>query len=150
MHRCAAYKGWSKPVAAQHLAEKAETVRDDVRALFIKDVLPDLRERIQSTVPDEKQQEPGYWDSIEKDISDSIEEAAGNDFRVNLAHPAVSYTEEEIQAEAPKTENAVQAHPKIVRSCSRRTHSTPRGTRRIFKLLGQRIKYSLFMRNPKP
>lgn len=97
IERCAAYRGWIRSQAAEHVAEQAKVFWEDVRNLFIKDVFPELRGKILYSVEPEKAREPGFWDTLTKGISGAIDQT-GSLLDSFIVRPAVAGTRGVVKA----------------------------------------------------
>lgn len=71
--RCAAYRHWEKNEAAESLAAQSRDFLRDVRNIFTKDVLPDIKNRILSESPETAVQEPGFWERVQNGITTAID-----------------------------------------------------------------------------
>jgi uncharacterized membrane protein YcjF (UPF0283 family) len=117
MERCAAYRGWNRDAAVRSLAGQTRGFLEDVRDIFITDVFPDLKNRILSCVPEEKTREPGFWDTLSRDITSSVDATS-------------------------RTVGSIVLSPAEARTTSRQVRRAPRGTAQALRTFGQRIKYS--------
>jgi len=138
--RCAAYRGWNKEEAAETLATQTRAFLVDVRDIFVRDVFPNLRNRIRSEVPDERVQEPGFWDRVAKGITTSVDKTAGAVGNL-IVRPAVAGTRGVARAgsrvfgsDGGERERSDKRH--------RRKHRRRRSLLpRLFSTIGQRLKY---------
>jgi uncharacterized membrane protein YcjF (UPF0283 family) len=140
--RCAAFRGWSREEAADTLASQTKAFLVDVKDIFTRDVLPDLKGRIRTEVPVERAEQPGFWDTISNGITSAVDSTAGA-LGTLVVKPAVAGTKGMMQAGAAvsrtmarreNTSSENQGHRR--RRKRRRSRSRPFGT------LGQRIKYA--------
>lgn len=127
MLRCEAYRGWEKQEAAMTLASRTGRFFSDVKDMFIKDVVPEVKGRLFASVPDEKTEDPGFWDRLTEGITQSVDRVADT-FDTFIIQPV-----------GAGSRGLVRASSGILRG--------GRGRRRsrtgLFGTLGQRIKYTI-------
>lgn len=140
--RCAAFRGWSKDEAADSLASQTKAFLKDVRDIFTRDVLPDLRGRIRSELPGEKIEEPAFWERLTNGVSTAVDATAGVVGHL-VIKPAVA-----------GTRGMMRAGGAVTRTKPADATMSPRGHRRrrrrrksvkplgLFGTLGQRIRYA--------
>ncbi len=94
--RCATYQQWEKSAAAESLAAQSRDFLRDVRNIFTKDVLPDIKNRIISQSPESVVQEPGFWEKIQKGINNAFDatmRAAGGIFPLPASQPRIEMSQ---------------------------------------------------------
>lgn len=75
--RCAAFRGWDKAEAARTLGGQTRDFLGDVRDMFTKDVLPQLRSRIRFSAPAaQNQSEDSWWNSIVDGLNRAVDATA--------------------------------------------------------------------------
>ena len=67
--RCASYDAWEKTAATESLASQSKDFLRDVRQIFTRDVLPDIKNRILCEAPAERAGQPGFWDQLQAGIN---------------------------------------------------------------------------------
>jgi hypothetical protein len=126
--RCAAFRGWDKEEATETLARQARTFLADVKNIFTKDVLPEIKGRIRAETPAEAVEDPGFWNTVAKGISAAVDTTAST-VDALILRPATAGTQGVVRAAS------------TVASSTRRTGArTYRGVFGIFRRMGQRIK----------
>lgn len=73
IQRCSAFKGWNAPQAEKRLRSQAVQFFGDVRDIFTKDVLPNMKTKIRVSVPEEVTDRPGFWDSVGNGINAAVD-----------------------------------------------------------------------------
>lgn len=143
--RCATYHEWEKEVAVESLAAQTRDFLRDVKNIFTKDVLPDIRNRIISEAPAERAREPGFWENLQTGVNkafDATIKAAGSIVpdvhQPTRPEPAAAPTRRRTDAPLPDNESSVHG--------SRRKRRR-RGASRVLYTFGQRIKYTFGFRN---
>jgi len=143
IERCAAFRGWDKGVASVSLAGQAARFLADVKDLFTKDVLPNMKNRICSTSAPDAVNEPGFWDNVTRGIMASFD-ASAKTVDALVVKPVAAGTKVVTDfgmRTAPPQKQAVH-----IEKHTSRHHSgkRPRGTQRVLRTFGQRIRYTLF------
>lgn len=159
--RCASYHGWEKEAAVESLAAQSKDFIRDVKNIFTKDVLPDIKNRIISEAPQEKTAEPGFWDNLQKGINSAFDATIKT---VGTIMPAPMWRAEDTNDYPDDTNEMAGAsltprpapsrpdpgttadldtdHRRHGHSGNRR--SRPRkGVARVLHTFGQRVKYTL-------
>ena len=144
VERCAAFRGWDKGVASASLAGQAAQFLADVKDLFTKDVLPNMKNRICSTSAPDAVKAPGFWDSVTRGIMASFD-ASAKTVDALVIRPVVARTKAMADF-GSHTANAQQPAEYVEepRKPRHRTTKKYRGTRRILRTFGQRIRYTMF------
>ncbi len=81
MHRSAAFRGWNKQEASETLSKNMTVFARDVKNIFTRDVLPDIKGRIMAEAPPDEARQAGFINNISLGIGkalDSTVKAAGN------------------------------------------------------------------------
>ncbi len=151
--RCSSYHEWEKAAAVESLASQSKGFIRDVKNIFTKDVLPDIKNRIISEAPSEAAEQPGFWDNLQTGVNKAFDATLKSLGSVwpsadapNWADgadgveptpdgvPAINGSLREFstrrRAEASRARRSYQGQPR-------------RGIRRVMHTFGQRIKYSV-------
>jgi uncharacterized membrane protein YcjF (UPF0283 family) len=73
IQRCATYRDWEKQAAVDSLAAQSRDFLRDVRNIFTKDVLPDIKTRIINEAPAEERRQPGFWDQVQGGLNSAFD-----------------------------------------------------------------------------
>ena len=71
--RCSSYHEWEKTAAVESLAAQSKDFLRDVKQIFTKDVLPDIKNRIISEAPQDQVREPGFWENLQKGVNNAFD-----------------------------------------------------------------------------
>jgi uncharacterized membrane protein YcjF (UPF0283 family) len=71
--RCSAYHEWEKSAAVESLAAQSRDFLRDVKNIFTKDVLPDIKNRIMTEAPAEQSSQPGFWDKVQGGVNNAFD-----------------------------------------------------------------------------
>ncbi len=153
MHRCAAFRGWNKQEAAESLGANMKVFVKDVKNIFTKDVLPDIKGRIMAEAPAEKAQQPGFWEQVNRGIGTALDSTmkATGDWIVKPAVAGAQGMMFGVQRDAPPpAESPSTGSPRPPDHASGSRHRRRRrrhrkrngGMFRIFRTFGQRLKYT--------
>lgn len=153
--RCEAFTAWNKEEAAEDLAVSLRDFSGDVRDLFTRDILPELKSRIFAYTPRGARDQPGFWDSVTRGIASSVDTVAHTTDRI-LLKPAIAGTQAAVRAShramrstnlsqdpAESVEPILERH---VRRSRPKRHGNPVG--RISRSIGNWFRYGL--RGPRP
>ncbi len=158
--RCASYDEWEKTAAVESLASQSKGFLRDVKHIFTKDVLPDIRNRIISEVPEGRTQEPGFWENLQKGVNNafdattkalgamipfaSVAPATGPDIEAAEARPDPRYESSRPQSRPSPAHRHAQSFSAADAPHSRRRRKRHRrGVARVLHTFGQRVKYTL-------
>ncbi len=145
IERCSTYGEWEKEAAVESLTAQSRDFLRDVKNIFTKDVLPDIKNRIISEAPAEKASEPGFWENLQSGVNkafDATIKAAGSVIpRRPEPEPryagAVPHSHGSSHRSPPQSDTRPpDAHRKTGR------HRRRRGVSRVLHTFGQRIKYT--------
>lgn len=158
MHRCAAFRGWNKQEAAETLGAHMKDFVKDVKNIFTKDVLPDIKGRIIAEAPAEKAQQPGFWEQVNRGIGNALDSTmkAAGDWVVKPAvagaqgilygGPSDTLSPSDPPAAArsapPGSPPSPHNHTHRRRRHRRRRRKKNGGMFRVFRTFGQRLKYT--------
>ena len=76
MDRCAAFRGWNDEEEVRSLGARMANFLADVKDLFTKDLMPELKGRIRSAVSPDEADQPGFWDTITRGVASAIDMTA--------------------------------------------------------------------------
>jgi hypothetical protein len=76
MDRCAAFRGWNNEEEVRSLGARMTNFLADVKDLFTKDLMPELKGRIRSVVSPNEADRPGFWDTITRGVASAIDMTA--------------------------------------------------------------------------
>lgn len=141
MDRCAAFRGWDRADEVASLGARSTQFLVDVRLMFTRDLLPELKNRIRADVPAEKAEEPGFWDAIERGINSAVDlTAKGWDSFV--VKPAVAG----VQGVGAIARGVVRGGSTVVRASARGSRTAAHGAGRLVRTVFDRVKYTLLGR----
>ncbi len=139
--RCSTYHEWEKEAAVESLAAQTRDFLRDVKNIFTKDVLPDIKNRILSEAPEDKVREPGFWDNLQSGVNKAF------DATIKAAGSVLPKFPEAQPQRAPASYHRKPATPmpddeedRAARPTRRRRRR--RGVSRVLYTFGQRIKYT--------
>ncbi len=149
IERCATYHAWDKDLAVESLTAQTRDFLRDVKNIFTKDVLPDIKNRIVSEAPQDKVNEPGFWDNLQNGVNkafDATIKAAGSMI------PRIQTPPEPRPAGTAPRSRAAYSHADTTPEYDddryprerrrRRSGRSHRGVSRVLRTFGQRIKYT--------
>ena len=151
--RCSSYHEWEKAAAVESLASQSKGFIRDVKNIFTKDVLPDIKNRIISEAPSEAAEQPGFWDNLQTGVNkafDATLKSLGSVWpntdlppvaEPDYAQPAT--TEGASPVNGSVRELSARRRAEASRSRSAYKGQPRRGIRRVMRTFGQRIKYSV-------
>jgi len=146
--RCAAYQVWDKDTAVDSLAAQTRDFIRDVKNIFTKDVLPDIKNRILSEAPSEQAKDPGFWDNFQRGINTAFDQsirAVGGLIPKPVfvsPFPPEDIDDEEVEDIRPGRHAPAEPPPSPSESRKRHTTRNRRGVRRVWHTFGQRIRYT--------
>jgi hypothetical protein len=143
MGRCRAFRGWSREEEVRSLGAQMAGFLTDVRDLFTKDLLGELKGRIRSEVPPGTADQPGFWDTIARGVNSAVD-ATARALDSLVVRPAVAGAQGIASAGGYVTRGVVQATSSVARHSARHTRRATHGILRVARLVGQRIKYTFF------
>lgn len=73
IERCATVQPWEKAKAVDSLAAQSKDFLRDVKNIFTRDVLPDIKSRLMSEAPPEQVQQPGFWTNVQQGINKAFD-----------------------------------------------------------------------------
>jgi uncharacterized membrane protein YcjF (UPF0283 family) len=145
--RCSSYREWQKAAAVESLASQSRSFIRDVKNIFTKDVLPDIKNRIMSEAPAGQINEPGFWDNLQKGVNNAFD-ATLKTLGSILPTPD-QFEDEPVPAPAggaprPRTHTPPdRPYPHAPDYTSSRRIKRRRGVSRVLHTFGQRVKYTL-------
>ena len=71
--RCSSYHEWEKAAAVESLAAQSRDFLRDVKNIFTKDVLPDIKNRILTEAPSAESSQPGFWDKVQGGVNNAFD-----------------------------------------------------------------------------
>jgi uncharacterized membrane protein YcjF (UPF0283 family) len=146
--RCSTYHEWEKDAAVESLAAQTRDFLRDVKNIFTKDVLPDIKNRILSEAPQEKVREPGFWDNLQNGVNNAFDATIRT---VGGMIPKMTAAAEPLPAGGPIRQPAGRVperpspEPEERTRNGKRRHRRSRqrhGVSRVLHTFGQRIKYT--------
>jgi len=139
--RCSAFRRWNSEEEAASLGARSARFLVDVKDLFTKDMLPELKPKIRSELPEEKAEDPGVWDAIARGTASAMDLTvrAWDSF---VRKPAVAGAQGVATAGTRLARGVVRGGSSVARVSARGGQSVFRGITRVFKTFGQRIKYT--------
>ncbi len=146
--RCSAFRGWSREEEVRSLGTHMAGFLADVRDLFTKDLLGELKGRIRSEAPPGVTDEPGFWETLNHGISTAVD-ATAKALDSIVLKPAVAGAQGIASAGTFVTRGVVHATSSVARHSVRHTRRATHGVRRVFRTIGQRLKYTFFMSGPR-
>ncbi len=152
MDRCGAFRGWNREEEVRSLGTRMANFLTDVKDLFTKDLMPELKGPIRSAVPADAANQPGFWDTVTSGVEAAVDmtaKAAGF-----LVVKPVTAGVQTVAAGVQGVANAgarigrsvVDTGSDVVRRHRRRHRSSHGSFSRTLKTFGQRVKYMLFGR----
>jgi len=148
MDRCAAYRGWSREEEIQSLGAKTAGFLKDVRDMFTRDLLPDLKTRICAAAPAAESDAPGFWDKVTRGVAAAVDMTARTlDFIV--IKPVEASVQGVATAGAFVGRSVADAGSTIARGARHAGRSSRRHASRVFQTFAQRIKYTFLSRRMK-
>ncbi|HOW96990.1 MAG TPA: YcjF family protein [Kiritimatiellia bacterium] len=140
MDRCMSFRGWNAEEERRSLGERMAGFLADVRDLFTKDLLPQLKGLIRSGAQPGAADQPGFWDSIAHGIGSAVDLTARMADTL-VVQPVVAVGAGVVQAGTYLTRGAVQAGQTAVRVTRRRVRHASTGAGRVLRTFGQRLYY---------
>lgn len=140
MDRCMAFRGWSAEEETRSLGQRMGDFLADVRDLFTKDLLPQLKGLIRASAQPGVSDQPGFWDSIARGVGAAVDLTARVADTLVL-QPVVAVGSGVVQAGTYLTRGAVQAGQTAVRVTRRRVRRAGSGAGRALRTFGQRLYY---------
>lgn len=152
MDRCAAFRGWSNEEEVRSLGARMGNFLTDVKDLFTKDLMPELKGPIRLTVSPNEAEQPGFWDTIARGVASAIDMTAKTvDFLViKPATAGVQTVAAGVHGVADVSSrigrSVINASSDTVSQHHNHRHHRPAhgGLGRVLNTFGQRIKYTLF------
>jgi hypothetical protein len=150
MDRCAAFRGWNNEEEVRSLGSRMANFLVDVKDLFTKDLMPELKGPIRSAVSPDEANQPGFWDAVTSGIASAIDMTAKTlDFLV--IKPATAG----VQTVAAGVQGVANVSSRIGRGVAGTSSSTVRrhhreyrpaqgGLGRALSTFSQRMKYTFF------
>ena len=143
INRCAAFRGWNKEEQTASLASSTGQFLANVRDIFTKDLLPDLKGRIQASAPQEAAGKPGFWDSIVQGVASAVD-ATARALGTLIVRPAVAGVQGVAAVSSMIGRGVMRAGNSVRRSSTRPL----RGMARVAHVFGQRLKYTVLGHGP--
>ncbi|MBU1694247.1 MAG: YcjF family protein, partial [Verrucomicrobia bacterium] len=140
MDRCTAFRGWNAEEERRSLGHRMAGFLTDVRDLFTKDLLPQLKGLIRAGAQPGTADQPGFWDAIARGVGSAVDLTARVADTLVL-QPVVAVGTGVVQAGTYLTRGAVQAGQTAVRATRRRVKRAGGGVGRVFRTFGQRLYY---------
>ena len=150
MDRCAAFRGWNREEEVRSLGTRMSNFLVDVKDLFTKDLMPELKGPIRSAVSPDEANQPGFWDTITRGVASAVDMTARTvDFLV--VKPATAG----VQTVAAGVQSVAGASARIGRTMTgtpsngirkhrhSRHHRSGRGLVPMLSRIGQLVKYTL-------
>ena len=78
IERCATVQPWEKSAAVASLSAQSREFLRDVKNIFTRDVLPDIKRRIFTEAPPEKTRDPGFWANVQQGINSAFDATLRN------------------------------------------------------------------------
>lgn len=154
--RCSAYQGWTYEEAVEGIGARSKRFLEDVRDIFLHDVLPQLKGRVRASDVDPSLEvtESNVLDKLGSAISGAFD-ATGYTLQEYMLKPAVAGTQTVFRAGSRMVmgshpidpELGSQPAPGSSRSSKRRSKRPTRrrrGLHRALHTFGQRMKYTFF------
>ena len=160
IERCTAYQSWDKDQAVDTLAAQTRDFIRDVKNIFTKDVLPDIKNRIINEAPSEQARDPGFWENFQRGVNAAFDQsikAVGQlvpkpVWAAPMPHETLDDDEDDDLDTPPpsvRPNNAPQSQPRVVTAPAsghepkkRRSSRNRRGVSRVLYTFGQRIRYT--------
>ncbi len=133
--RCGVYGAWRYDEAYERFPAMSKVFLKDVKNIFVRDVLPDLRYRIQ---PEGVDDDPGTWESFRQGVSRALDTTM-NAFDDFLVKPAV-HTSRWVVGR-PSRPATIPEKPAVV-NIREKAPISRRGVFRAFNTFIGRIRYS--------
>ena len=140
MDRCTAFRGWNTEEETRSLAYRMAGFLADVRDLFTKDLLPQLKGMIRAGTQPGVADQPGFWDSVARGVGTAVDLTA----RVAdtlILQPVVAVGTGVVQAGTYLGRGAIQAGQTAVRVTRKRVRRAGGGAGRVLRTFGQRLYY---------
>ncbi|HPF98858.1 MAG TPA: YcjF family protein [Kiritimatiellia bacterium] len=148
MDRSGAFRGWNREEEIQSLGSKTAGFLKDVKDMFTKDLLPDLKPRICAVATPAQADAPGFWEKVIRGVAAAVDATARTlDFIV--IKPATASVQGVATAGAFVTRSVADAGSSIARGAKHAGRSSRRHISRVLQTFGQRIKYTFLSRHPK-
>lgn len=141
MDRCAAFRGWNSEEEVQSLGARMGNFLTDVKNLFTKDLMPELKGPIRSSVSPDEANQPGFWDTITRGVASAIDMTAKT-----VGFFAIKPATAGVQTVAAGVQNVANASSNTVWRRHRHHRPAQGGLSRVLKTFGQRMKYAFFGR----
>lgn len=146
--RCGAFRGWNREEEIRSLGSKTAGFLKDVKDMFTKDLLPDLKTRICAAAPPEESDAPGFWDKVTRGVAAAVDATARTlDFIV--IKPVEASVQGVATAGAFVTRSVADAGSSIARGARHAGRSSRHRLSRVLGTFGQRIKYTFLSRRIK-
>jgi hypothetical protein len=140
MDRCTAFRGWNADEERRSLGQRMAEFLADVRDLFTKDLLPQLKGVIRAGTQPGVADQPGFWDSIARGVGAAVDLTARVADTLVL-QPVVAVGTGVVQAGTYLGRGAIQAGQTAVRATRRHVKRAGGGVGRVFRTFGQRLYY---------
>ncbi len=147
MDRCAAFRAWSKEEEAKSLSHHMGRFLTDVRDLFTRDLLPEVKVRILSGLPREQAQQAEVSSQIAAGISSAVD-ATVRSLDMGMVSTAVAGGPMDTSDLAQWEDESPIHHGRRRRNHHHRSPFS--GAGRVLQTFGQRVKYTFRSRKPKP
>lgn len=141
VRRCTAFRGWNREEEARSLGARSADFLVDVRNLFTRELLPELKSRIAATVPPERAGEPGFWETISAGIGAAVD-ATARTLDAFILKPAVAGVQGVAAAGTSLARGVTRATTSAGRASARGGRAASQGAFRVLKTFGQRVKYT--------
>jgi len=143
--RCAAFRGWEGKKEIASLGAHSTRFLADVKELFTKDLLPELKGKIRADIPKEKVDEPGFWEAIAAGTAAAVDLTAKG-WDSFIRKPAMVGAQGVATAGTHIVKGVARGGSTVARVSAHHSRSAFRGVTRIFQTFGQRIKYTFIGR----
>lgn len=130
MDRCTAFRGWNTEAEARSLTGRVGDYLTDIRDLFSKDLLPQLKGLIRSSAPPGVVEQPGFWNSLVKGIHSAV------DATIHVAQTLV------VEPVVAVGSVGLAVAQDAARATHRRVRRTSSSVGRTLRTFAQRIFYS--------
>jgi hypothetical protein len=149
MDRCGAFRGWNREEEIRSLGTRMANFLTDVKDLFTKDLMPELKGPIRSAVSPDEANQPGFWDTITGGVATAIDMTAKTVgfLVIKPATAGVQTVAAGVQGVANVGarigRSVVDTSSNVVRRRHRHRRSSQGGLGRALKTFGQRVKFML-------